>query len=526
MKKVSFIVLQLFCLVTFSFTVFAASYTVTNTNNSGAGSLRQAIIDANSSAGDDSISFAIPANDPNCTAEGVCTITLISGQLAVNSTSTAGRLMIINSTGASNLKISGNNASRIFFVNTGGDLALNGITIMNGFALDTGGIYNLGAITLINTTVTGNFATNIGGESFRGSGGGIYNRGTAQVISSTVSRNTSVNNGGGIYNGGGAAILTITNSTISDNKALGVGGGIGNISGTVTLTNSTVSGNTASHSGGIDISLNGTAALINSTVSGNTATLYGGIFKDGDAVLTLTNSTVTGNRGTSTNSENVGGIINTASLTILNNTIVAGNTVANPAAFPDFRGFISPSSSYNLIGNNRGIYYEITNNINGNQVGTPTNPIDPRLAPLANNGGATQTHALLFDSPAIDKGNSFGATTDQRGFLRPIDFPGTASIADGTDIGAFELQSATAATVTVEGRVIKGRRGVSKARVYRTDQNGETVTALTNSFGYYRFDNVSAGQTYVFNVISKFGLFSPQVVAINQEMNLDFIADQ
>jgi len=68
------------------------------------------------------------------------------------------------------------------------------------------------------------------------------------------------------------------------------------------------------------------------------------------------------------------------------------------------------------------------------------NSTDPKLGPLQDNGGATLTHALLPGSPAIDAGSCPGETTDQRGYPRPVDFPGVADTADGCDIGAFEFQ--------------------------------------------------------------------------------------
>jgi len=388
----------------------AAVYTVTNTNDSGAGSLREAVITANSTAEDDTIEFAIPASDLNCTAEGVCTITLTSGELFVQSASTAGTLTITNSTGASNLRISGNNTSRVFYVNTGnpgGNLTINGVTITNGTAGLGGGIFNIGTITLTNSTVSGN---------------------------------TANNNGGGIFNNFGGTV-TLTNSTVSGNTA-NYGGGIIN-DGTMTLTNSTVSGNTATFDGGGILNAR-TMTLTNSTVSGNTANFRGGGIING-SILNLTSVTVTNNRSINPGCTGCAGGIDNFGATNLNNTIVAGNTAADASASPDFRGVVSSTSSYNIIGNGQSTT-GITNGTNGNQVGAPASPIDARLAPLANNGGATQTHALLPDSPAIDKGSRFDLTTDQRGFARPVDLPDTtypnATGGDGSDIGAFEYAPA------------------------------------------------------------------------------------
>jgi hypothetical protein len=148
----------------------------------------------------------------------------------------------------------------------------------------------------------------------------------------------------------------------------------------------------------------------------------------------------------------------------MQNTIIAGNRAMrfantsgewelepNPNGNPDYIGFVSPESSYNIIGVGRvtplapleervpnGIN-GITNGTNGNQIGTQTNPLDARLAPLSNNGGPTLTHALLPNSPAIDRGSSFGLLKDQRGFMRTANLANYPNAADGTDIGSFEI---------------------------------------------------------------------------------------
>lgn len=533
MKKASFIVLHLFCLVVIPLTTFAATFTVTNTNDSGTGSLRQAIIDANAMASDDMINFSIPAGDSGCTASGVCTITLSSGELIVDPVAATGSLAIANDTGANNLLISGNNASRVFFLNQNANATIEGVIItkgngtgatLNGFG---GGINNNGTLMLVNSRVEANSATNRGGGIFNNStgiltinnsdvsfnqttkddlcvcqGGGIYNFGEVTLNKSTIYFNISNSNGGGIDNNGAAAKLNIINSTIAGNYAIndnvGVGGGIINW---------------------------GTATLTNSTISGNIAKLDGGISNAGaSAVLTIISSTITENAATQTPvTETAGGIHNVATVN-LKNTIVAKNFAADGFASPDFRGTISSTSSYNLIGDNRGMD-GIINGADGNQIGTQTNPINPRLEPLANNGGSTQTHSLMLNSPALDKGFSFDLNTDQRALARPVDLGNFPNASDGADIGAFEMQLPTAASVAISGRVVNNNRGIAKAMVWLTNQNGVTRTALTNSFGYYRFEDVAAGQSYTFNVFSKRFAFSPQVVTINEEMNdLNFIA--
>jgi hypothetical protein len=87
------------------------------------------------------------------------------------------------------------------------------------------------------------------------------------------------------------------------------------------------------------------------------------------------------------------------------------------------------------------------------------------------------------------------------------------------DKGAFESSSPTAASVSISGRVMAGKQGLSRATVYLTDQKGETRTARTNSFGYFRFEEVEVGETYIINVSSKRYQFNPQVVTLTEEIN-------
>ena len=433
-------------LFTFSTQVFAVDFTVNLTTDQHDASLADGICDvnlataelecslraaveqANNLGSNDRVLFNLPANS---------TITLTvanGGEIPITNN---GTLEIIE-TATSNLRISGNNTSRVFFVNPGANLMINGVTITNG-------------------------------------------------------RTTVGSNGGGIRN-----------------------------NGTLTLTNSTVSGNTANLGGGINI-FNGTLTLTNSTVSGNTAAGFGGGIFNREGTLNLTSVTVAFNSATNTG----GGVYNEFGTANLSNTIVANNTAA---AAPDFSGAILSTSSFNLIGNGQGTT-DITNGTNSNQVGTSANPIDPKLAPLANNGGATQTHALLFGSPAIDQGNSFGLTTDQRGSARPVDNPSiiNATGGNGADIGAFEVQLApTAAQVTIGGRAITANgRGISNVIISLTDASGTVRTARTTAFGRYRFTNVQAGETYIITAKSKRFQFSQptQVLNVNEDMDsVNFVA--
>jgi CSLREA domain-containing protein len=302
-----------------------------------------------------------------------------------------------------------------------------------------GGGIEAGTLNLTNCVVSGNFAPNLGG--------GIW-ASDATLTNSTVSGNSSDSDGGGIN----VATATLTNCTISGNSANGGGGISAGIS--VNLTNSTVSGNTASTLGG-GIRTAGTATLTRSTVSGNAAGTNGGGILVGTA--NLTNSTVSGN----TAGSNGGGIWATTA-TLLNctivenialtggglfhnpggtfnvrNTIVALNLVEFGGTGPDLSGNFA-SQGHNLIGSGPG-GTGFTNGVNGDLVGTAANPIDPKLGPLANNGGRTRTHALLAESRAIDAGdNSILPPTDQRGGGFPRKKDGNGDGAATVDIGAYE----------------------------------------------------------------------------------------
>jgi CSLREA domain-containing protein len=372
---------------------------VTNTADSGAGSLRQAIIDANSN-GD--------ANAINFQAGLTGTINLAS-PLDTLFTS-----MWINGPGANQLTVarSADPATpqfRVFRVANGLStvrVQIGGITISNGLDASGGGIFTSGlaALTVKNCVITGNAANS--------SGGGVRNeaRLTLTVVGSTISGNTAGSDGGGIVNGG----------------------------------------------------IGSSATIINSTVSGNQAARGGGIYDVGFGITTLhlTNCTITNN--TATNQSSASGLhtgdqSNQPWNPTVGNTIVAGNLGPGP----DVVGFFT-SRGNNLVKSDGSNGF--TNGSNGDQVGLAVNP---RLGPLANNGGPTQTHALLVGSPALDSGSNSlsdlaGLTTDQRG-------PGFTRKADGPDADT---------TPTVDIRAVEARASVEDL----TDKSTPVGTPLSFSF--------------------------------------------
>ncbi|MEI7852918.1 MAG: hypothetical protein WCJ06_04370, partial [Planctomycetota bacterium] len=324
---------------TTNFTVtssFVTPYIVTNTLDSGRGSLRQAIDDANATADDDVIEFNISSGT------NPYIIILNSALPNILDASSSGTLTITG-LGAPSLTISGsdpinpNNSTRnfnIFSIDSDGDLSISGVTVSGAQTSGNGGAFNnSGTLKVSNSTISGNTAGDNGGGIYNemggtlkvsmsiisgnkadDSGGGIYNSGTLTVNDSTLSGNTA-KFGGGIYNDTGGT-LTVSNSTFSKNLAA-TGGGIQNNS-SLTVIDSTISGNTVNRGGGIYNDFGGTLKINNTIISGNTAKYGGGIYTRG--ILTVSNSTISGNTA-----NRGGGIRNNDTLTVIGSTI-SGNT--------------------------------------------------------------------------------------------------------------------------------------------------------------------------------------------------------
>jgi hypothetical protein len=253
---------------------------------------------------------------------------------------------------------------------------------------------------------------------------------SAAVAISGLTIANGYSDGGGIYNDGS---LTLSNCTVTQNQSLpyGHGGGILN-DGVLTVSNCTVTQNYAysyGHGGGI---LNhGTATVNNSTITNNAGAYVGGVANEGGAMTTVSDSTITANSALFYG----GGISGPVTL---HNTIIAGNS----AFFgPDVYGQVN-SQGYNLIGNNE----EGSGFVASDLVGTRVAPINPLLGPLQNNGGPTQTIALLAGSPALNTGDPAQlGVADQRGVVRR----------GGVNIGAYQA-SASAFVLTAPARVTGG----------------------------------------------------------------------
>lgn len=430
-------VLFLVCLTTVA---QGATITVTSLADSGPGTLRQSIADAQPG---DTIAFA---------TNGV--ITLANGVLVITNSLT------IAGPGPTNLAISGGGNSLIFAMPTNETVTLDSLTIENAYSY-TGGaisnasvatlaisncvfsqdlagygaIYNAGALTIYDSA----FDTN-------DSDGAIFNdsSGTATINNSTFTANGSMGEGGAIFNdhvlvlndctfannvgnGYGGAIFneegtliasdcTFSGNYTSSNGDDGIGGAICNFDSGETLSGCTFVGNIAAEGGAIN-NYTGASTLYNCTLAGNFAQQGSGYYDAGrdpgiagTGISIFNNCTISGNQGLYASQG--GGIYAwTNAVFVLTNTIVAGNTASNAPDIYDRSDTISAVNSLT----------------NGN----------PLLAPLGNYGGPTQTMPPMAGSPAIDAGDDSVLSflpTDQRGYAR---ISGTH-----VDIGAVEVQFA------------------------------------------------------------------------------------
>ncbi|MGH2684504.1 MAG: choice-of-anchor Q domain-containing protein, partial [Actinomycetota bacterium] len=274
-------------------------------------------------------------------------------------------------------------------------LTLSDVDLIANRAGYGGGIDHYGAATLNRVRLIANVGDASGGS---GCCGAWYNNSDATVTMTDVviHGNTAVSDSGAMYSTGDLA--TLTNVTFSDNHAGTVGGAINFSNGDATLTNVTFSNNTAGGHGGAIRHAGDATTLNNVTITGNTA--------DQDAG---------GDPGDG------GGIYNSSGTITIRNSIIAGNTDRSGEA-PDCgqgMGDEVTSGGHNILGSTTGCTFPAG-------AGDLQN-VDPKLGPLADNGGFTMTHALLPGSPAINAAGADAAPTDQRGLPR------------NPDIGAYEL---------------------------------------------------------------------------------------
>ena len=319
-----------------------------------------------------------------------------------------------------------------------------------GGATDGGGIYSMnGDVIVMNSMISGNTLTGLN----LGSGGGIYNRyGNTTITKSTIADNSTMmagsfgsGDGGGIFSRNGN--LTISDSTVSGNSAAGInrtdGGGIYSRDGDLIVSNSTISGNStagiSADGGGIFFS-NGVATISNSTLIENSAEARGGGVFISSGTVALTSTLISGNTAIDLGNE----INNRGTFTAITNNLLGDLSQTYSQALAG----ISTLDASNII---------TTSDTNGNGTHVPIALSDILNPTLNDNGGASQTHALTFNSPAIDAGsNPANLINDQRGegFERVVD--GDSNGTATTDIGAFEFRPAIIQVTLPDGSLADG----------------------------------------------------------------------
>lgn len=367
--------------------VGAAPTDVTTCADSGAGSLRAAVLYAESHAGPDTITITA-----TCDA---------AGAVNVGSVMNVTEALTIVGPGAADFVLDGGGATHIFYVSSSGDFSLSGVTIQNGYhaAGDGGGI-----------TIDEADDVTITGVVFSG--------------------NTAAQDGGALYIDDAAAV-TIVDSTFVDNEALYNGGALYLLynDGPVVISNSTFAGNTAGGNGGA-ISIYehpGSVAIYNSTITGNTAGVNGaaiavmGLY----AEMTMLFNTIADNEGYYDDGVYVE--YEGETVTMIGNIVAS----ADDGIVVNVHPLQTMVTSHN----------DFFGSVSGFTPDATDLDVDPLLGALADNGGPTQTRALAATSPVIGQGPTAWTTFvgdgfDQRG--APY-----ARVVDGrADIGAFEVQAA------------------------------------------------------------------------------------
>jgi hypothetical protein len=501
----------------------SAAITVANTNDSGPGSLRQAIAEA-------------PPGE---------TIDLPAGTYTLATALGIERSVTIAGHGAGDTILRGPEADRAVFVNEDGiDVRLRDLTVREFIPTAPPVIFSGGAnLFLERVHLTANGAAANGGPGEQGGvvqGGLIVAAGGSLTLldcdldANTITANGGSGKHGGVVQGGlllSLATLTMRGTSISGNVVQARGGagpsnssqGGGVVQGGLILASeggppapmriesNTISGNTAdasSGAGGNGGVIQGGALLLTGskapwtvsglTVAGNTARAIGQI-ASGDGIvqggallvvgaeagsINVLGSTIAKNRTESASPTSVGANLFGAGMVSVGNTIVADGVGGAPGTQN-----CAPESEVKSLGFNIDSSDQCGFHSPGDKVNTP-----PVLEPLADNGGPVQTMALPPQSQAVDQGSAFGVFTDARGVARPIDFPTIGNSAapggDGSDIGAFELQPASSLTL---GKVRK-QKGKGTASLVATVPQPSVGTIVLSGKGLKTQAKTVAGQ--------------------------------
>ncbi len=442
----------------FSSGIQAATITVTNTSDSGSGSLRQAILDANAG---DNITFATSADG---------TIVL-STELVVD------KNLVFQGNGTDKTVISGNGVTRVFTISANTTVAMSQLKITKGYLEGLGGgIFSDGTLTLTEVTVT---------ESNSYEGGGLYNTGTLNINQSLITNNTSSDRGAGIHNRG---TMSLTQSTVSLNKVSAeiinnditggscasnscLGGGLYNF-GTLVISNSNIINNLSYFGGGVYIS-QGDATITNSLISNNSAGYGGGVFNYSDTGFAVINSTISYN----TAFRYGGGINSPGVFKILQSKIVDNTANRNIAGM-----FVGNSGKiiHSTIANNiiDGGLYGAIGEIGG--VSYTDGTISIYNSILANNDGSNCT-----------KDNDYSGTVNAENSL----IEGSLECVNGTNLNNLTDDPALDANLipSFSSSVINhGKNSITNAESLTTDFAGSTrIYGSVVDIGVYEVQNTA-----------------------------------
>ena len=476
----------------------AVNFVVTNTLNTGAGSLRQAVLDSNAAAGSDTITF-----DPAVFSTPQ-TITLAS-VIAINP-ATGDSLTIIGP-GSNLLTVSGNNAVQIFSISSGDTVSISGIRFTGG---TVGAIANSGNLTVTNSTFDANAHANGGsitstgaslsvtgctftnntdaGPGVNGRGGAaIYSTSTADISDSTFTNNMNTGGaGGGAIQNQGA--MTVANCTFTGNATVGDGqnadgGAINNNGGgQLTIDNSVFTGNSAVRDGGAiyyqpNVSVGPFMTITDSTISGNTSNSDnnttgngGGLLITGTGPVIITGSTISGNTAVGTGSVGVGGGMNVSTALTLTNCTISGNMARTGAGvYASGGGTVPKTIDSSTIVNNAAVgagggFVRAGTNVVNLHNSIFANNTDDGTAPDISGAVVSQGFNLIeITTGSTITGNTATNITGQDPNLGPLQDNGGLTFTHALLTGSPAIDQGSAGTLTTDQR--QGTRPVDDPSV-------------------------------------------------------------
>jgi parallel beta-helix repeat protein len=545
-------------------------------------SLREAVATIASSpfTGPSRIIFNISDNDPGCDSlNRSCKITLTSGsdiQIAtLSSMLTIDGAAMLGSNPAKFVTIDGGAGfNRIFTIlsnTTLKNLTMQGGNGASGFSTGSGSAIYMnrfdGSLILDSVLIQNNDSTALtnGTASVTIFGGANH-----IIKNSTIANNSGKFCGGIEFAGSAATTLKIFNTTVFNNNAVSQGGGIClSQSGTTTIRNATIADNTASSFGGLEVG-GGTVNIVSSIIAHNTNTA-GGVGSD---IRFFNGTLLTGGGNLIGNNDNSAA---TFPVGLPNAPVPNGDWVGDAAAplnpllapLGNYGGFTptrpiytSSVANFNAApvvpetqNDQRGVFRGAFGDIGAFELNSPTAYVNPlpswiinnpysQIITSNNNGNLYCIITGILPPGLFGIPNCPPALSEKDALLTPeavVAISGTPTTGGTYDFtvrtssGAnsfttnyqIQITAPTAANISVGGQVLtSGGYGISRARVSLTNQNGETRSVQTNSFGFYRFNEVPAGQTYIISAFHKRWQFNSQVITVSDEIqNADFTAE-